>query len=128
MAGARVIGVVLGTADAPEVAYLDEAIPVDELTVDIDPAMFGSVFRIAAECEGSACVHFENEVCSLGERIARDVPGTVDLLPRCAIRRDCRWYAERGPAACRRCPQILTRDTARPGNAAVAAAAVPPPG
>ena len=125
MAEARVIGVVLGTPEEPMVSYLEQAIPIDELDVDVDPDAFTQVFRIAAVCEESACVHFANDSCTLAERIANDVPGVVEMLPRCAIRRECRWYAERGAAACRRCPQVLTLDRARPGNSELAGAAKP---
>ncbi|MEY2415968.1 MAG: hypothetical protein QOH53_1302, partial [Ilumatobacteraceae bacterium] len=83
------------------VSYLEQAIPIDELDVDVDPETFTQVFRIAAVCEESACVHFANDSCTLAERIANDVPAVVEMLPRCAIRRECRWYAERGAAACR---------------------------
>ncbi len=125
MAGARVIGVVLGTPEVPEVSYLEEAIPIDELDVDVDPKLFTQVFRFAAECEGDACAHFKDDSCTLAERISSDVPGVVEMLPRCAIRRECRWYSERGAAACRRCPQVITLDRSRPGNAELATAARP---
>jgi hypothetical protein len=29
------------------------------------------------------------------------------VLPACAIRRTCRWYAQRGAAACTVCPLIV---------------------
>lgn len=125
MAGARVIGVVLGTPEVPMVSYLEKAIPIGELDVDVDAEVFTQVFRIAAECEGAACAHFANDSCTLAERIAHDVPGVVEMLPRCAIRRECRWYAERGAGACRRCPQVITLDRARPGNSELAGAAKP---
>jgi hypothetical protein len=126
MAGARVFGVVLGTPDEPSVAYLDRSIPVDQLEVEADPATYGQIFRIAAECAGSACQHFDDDACSLVERVAGTVPAVVSMLPRCAIRSRCRWFAERGGAACERCPQLVTTDRSRPGNELVAAAARPP--
>ena len=125
MAGARVIGVVLGTPEEPTISYLEESIPIDELDVDVDPTLFTQIFRIAAECEGDACAHFTDDSCTLAERISRDVPGVVEMLPRCTIRRECRWYAERGAAACRRCPQVVTVDRSRPGNDELATAAQP---
>lgn len=125
MPGARVFGVVLGTVEEPAVAYLDRSIPVDELDLDLDPSSFGQILRIAAECAGDACVHFEDHACSLGERVAGEVPAVVSMLPRCSIRRQCRWFAERGGAACERCPQLVTSDRHRPGNELVAAAAIP---
>ena len=32
----------------------------------------------------------------------------VRALPRCAIRPTCRWFRQEGPAACFRCPQVVT--------------------
>ena len=103
------------------VSYLEEAIPIDELDVDVDPKLFTQVFRIAAECEGDACA-LQRRLLHLAERISSDVPGVVEV-PRCTIRRECRWYSERGGAACRRCPQVITVDRSRPGNAELATAA-----
>jgi hypothetical protein len=125
MPGALVIGVVLGTPEEPSVSYLERPIPVGELEVEVEPELFGRVFRVAAECAAERCVHFADDACSLGERISSEVPPAVAMLPRCGIRRDCRWYAERGGAACHRCPQLVTLDQAREGNSAIAAAARP---
>ncbi len=125
MTGARVIGVVLGTAEEPMVSYLEHSIPVEELDVDVEPELVTQIFRFAAECEGDACAHFKDDSCTLAERISSDVPSVVEMLPRCTIRRECRWYSERGAAACRRCPQVVTLDRSRPGNAELATAARP---
>jgi hypothetical protein len=32
----------------------------------------------------------------------------VDSLPPCTIRKECRWFAQEGAAACMRCPEITT--------------------
>jgi hypothetical protein len=125
MPGARVFGVVLGTAEEPTVAYLDRAIPVEQLDLEVDPTQVGQFLRIAAECAGDSCVHFDDDSCSLGDRVASDVPSVVSMLPRCSIRRDCRWFAEQGGDVCGRCPQLVTADRRRPGNEAVAMAAQP---
>ena len=66
------------------------------------------MFRYAARCEEHRCGHFDGTRCSLAARIVEQLPEVVELLPRCQIRPTCRWFAERGGAACRRCPQILT--------------------
>ena len=34
-------------------------------------------------------------------------PNEVEL-PKCAIRRTCRWFAEQGPAACPACSYVIT--------------------
>jgi hypothetical protein len=33
---------------------------------------------------------------------------TVDPLPRCSIRANCRWFDQQGADACRVCPFVIT--------------------
>jgi hypothetical protein len=109
MAEARVIGLVSGTPEEPQIAYLAPGVHVDPSVASnlggLDP---GHVFRFAARCEQSRCSHFEAGRCSLAERIVAMLPVVVDALPACSVRPSCRWFAEQGGAACRRCPQVLT--------------------
>jgi len=107
----RVFGVRHPGADgeAPQTAYLDRSV---EATPDI-LAMAGDVaptevFRLAATCEESKCVHFDGEDCRLATRIVALLPPVVGVVPRCAIRADCRWHRQEGKAACVRCPQVVT--------------------
>lgn len=109
MEGARIIGVLSGTADEPRIAYLEPGVSVDESVAhslgELAPT---HVFRYAALCEQRGCAHYDGARCSLAARIVEQLPEVVEILPRCQIRRTCRWYAEEGAAACRRCPQIVT--------------------
>jgi hypothetical protein len=110
-AGARVFGVVGGRADAPRVGYLTATQPVTpELLALAGPVEPTEVFRIAAPCAGSACSHFSDGNCQLATKIVQLVPEIVGLerLPACRIRRHCRWWAQEGGAACRRCPLVVT--------------------
>jgi hypothetical protein len=117
--GARVFGVVGGTADAPEVAYLPAPQPVtDELMQLAKPVRPGEVFRMAAPCACRGCGHFAPEAsqCRLVANIVQQRPSVVDTLPPCAIRSECRWWQQEGKAACLRCPQVVTeRFTPLPG-------------
>jgi hypothetical protein len=110
MAGARIFGIVSGTADEPRVAYLKESAVVEPSALErlgpVDPTR---VFRFAATCEESQCVHFNGSRCTLAERIVAKLAPVVDALPPCLIRPTCRWYAERGAEACLRCPQVVTQ-------------------
>ncbi len=109
--GARVIGVVGGTPERPETAYLDQAQPVTQEILDLaGPVAPAEVFRFAAPCAGSACGHFDGaeHKCRLAEKTVRWVEKAVDNLPKCSIRASCRWWQQEGPAACRRCPQVVT--------------------
>jgi hypothetical protein len=109
MAGARVIGLISGTAEEPRIAYLKQnaEVPVSAVTGlgGLEPTQ---VFRFAARCEEQRCVHFDGQRCSLGERVVQTLDPVVDALPSCQIRPTCRWHAEQGGEACRRCPQVVT--------------------
>lgn len=109
MADARVLGVIGGTTVQPEVAYLAPGTAVDLPSADqLGPLDVTHVFRFAAKCEEHRCAHFAMGRCSLAARIVEQLPEVVELLPRCQIRTTCRWFAEHGAAACRRCPQVVT--------------------
>ncbi|MGO8854340.1 MAG: hypothetical protein ACLQO1_01315 [Steroidobacteraceae bacterium] len=109
MLGARAFGIILGSTEAPEVAYLkaEATIDLSRLTRlhNLEPT---EVFRIAAKCEESRCAHFNGTRCTLAERIIEQLPPVVDALPPCTVRSTCRWYFEQGKEACIRCPQLVT--------------------
>ena len=109
MDGSLVFGVIGGTAEEPQVAYLDVPQPVTEevlaLTQPVKPT---EVFRIAAPCAERACQHFDGSKCQLAMRVAQMLPVVVDRLPPCAIRPHCRWWQQEGKAACARCPAVVT--------------------
>jgi hypothetical protein len=110
MEGARIIGVLSGTATDPRIGYLKQSAEVTpeimETLGGIDPT---HVFRFSAKCAGGACAQFGNGQCSLGKRIVDRLDAVTDTLPSCLIRQTCRWFAEQGAAACFRCPQIVTK-------------------
>jgi len=114
--GAQVFAVIGGTADQPEVTYLEEALPVTPevvaMAAPVDPA---EVFRITAPCAmGSGCWHFDEDrrKCRLAIRTVRLAPVVVSKPPRCAIRGSCMWWHQEGVSACLRCPQVVTNDSA----------------
>jgi hypothetical protein len=115
MEGAVIIGVVGGTAQAPRLAHLVRPLPVtDEVLALAEPASPLAVFRIAAPCAASACLHFAQGRCRLASRIVEELPVAVDGLPACRIRPSCRWWQQEGKAACLRCPLIVTETTNPP--------------
>ncbi|MET8832732.1 hypothetical protein ABZV78_02270 [Micromonospora sp. NPDC004540] len=71
-----------------------------------------SRFRLAGPCVTSSCGFWTGEHCGLGARMAASYAETAELgqeqLPKCAIRRTCRWFAEQGPAACPACSHVVT--------------------
>jgi hypothetical protein len=109
MEDAIIIGVVGGTAQEPHVAHLVQPLPVtDELLALTEPASPLAVFRTAAPCAASACLHFAAGRCRLASRIVEELPAAVDGLPACRIRPSCRWWQQEGKDACLRCPLIVT--------------------
>ena len=111
MDGARVIGIVAGTAGQPRVRWTTQPLPVTDellgLATSVEPT---EVFRFAAPCAESGCQHYDGSNCRLGEKLVRDVHVELSTLPPCSIRRSCRWFAERGRAICSRCPEVVTLD------------------
>jgi len=109
VAGSRVLGVVGGTRETPEIAYLNEFLPVSALVLLLPPsAKPTQVLRFAAPCQETACCHFDGRKCNLVTRIVNTLPAVVDSLPACLIRSTCRWYEQEGRDACYRCPQVVT--------------------
>jgi hypothetical protein len=91
------------------VGYLRAPQPVtDEVLALAGPLKPTTVFRFASACAASTCAHFDGTDCSLATRVVDLLPAVVDVLPPCPIRRDCRWWAQEGKAACMRCPAIAT--------------------
>ena len=109
MANCRVFGVRHPGEDGPQTAYLDQAIAATpDVLAMATPAPPTEVLRLAATCEESRCAHFDGTDCRLANRIVTLLPPVVSVLPRCAIRPECRWFQQEGRAACLRCPQVVT--------------------
>jgi hypothetical protein len=108
---ARIIGVVGGTPEQAQIAFLDEPAPPNETLLALaEPLHPTEVFRFTAPCAAAACNHFGEGRCRLASKIVRLFPEVTSELPHCAIRPQCRWWNQEGLTACRRCPQIVTHD------------------
>jgi hypothetical protein len=109
MQHASVFGVIGRQMRADQTQYLDAKIvatnSILSLTGDVDPL---KVYRIAATCEKSRCLHFDGTDCQLARRIVELLPLAVDKTPNCSIRPECRWFAQEGAPACLRCPQVVS--------------------
>ena len=111
MAGAVAIGVVDHSGEQPSTQYLEQPLPVtEELLALASPVRPTEVFRFAAPCQTSACSHWDGSDCQLVTRIVDLIPAASLLLPTCRIRADCRWFAQAGREACRRCPHVVTQN------------------
>lgn len=109
MEDSMVLGVLEDTPAGRRLAWIEKPQPVTpqllSLTREADPR---NIFRFAARCEKSKCVHFDGQDCQLATRIVQILPAAVEFLPPCNIRPECRWYQQEGKAACLRCPEVVT--------------------
>lgn len=65
-----------------------------------------STMRLAGPCITSDCMNW-NDGCNLGKTLAETaVRLRLNARPHCPIRRDCRWFAENGRAACGACALV----------------------
>jgi hypothetical protein len=109
MDNCRVLGVVQQDGPKPLVFYLKQPVPATaEVLAMAAPLKPTEIFRLAATCAEHACPHFDGADCRLAARVATMLPPSVERLPPCSIRKDCRWYSQEGGAACLRCPEITT--------------------
>jgi hypothetical protein len=108
----QIFGVRTGSVEQGfQVAYLTEAVTAtDELLAAAAPAKPSEVFRTASPCMEHGCKHFDGANCQLARRIVAMLDPAVGALPRCAIRRHCRWFRQEGRDACLRCPQVATEE------------------
>ena len=106
---AMVLGVVQQDGPRPVVEYLNARVPATpEILALAAPLKPTEVFRLAATCAEHKCPHFDGADCRLATRVVKMLPPVVDSLPPCTIRKECRWFAQEGAAACMRCPEITT--------------------
>ncbi len=111
--GSQVIGVMAGSADNPQMVFLDTPQAVTKRVLDltniVSPA---EVFRFAAPCAHKDCEHYAEaeSKCRLAEHVVHFTPPVTEQLPICAIRAKCRWWQQEGGAACFRCPQVQTNN------------------
>lgn len=112
---AKVFAVMAGSVEAPRASYLAKGVSLANedirLPPDVEPTR---VFRFSGSCAEKGCGQFANGACQLGKTVARLLGDAADAIPACSIRGECRWYAENGPAICRKCPQVVT--TVKPSD------------
>lgn len=71
--------------------------------------------RFAQPCIQEQCAHWHDSRCDVADAAVAQVPSAAESLPRCSIRAECRWFAQRGREACRVCPFVVTDVVATPG-------------
>jgi hypothetical protein len=107
-AGATLLGVV---GPNGKVIYRTEPTQLDQEFVET--ALQGRSperrFRFASRCVQSGCKQWTAGKCGIIESVLRASPAQdQDILPQCSIRSTCRWFYQRGAAACAVCPDVIT--------------------
>jgi hypothetical protein len=116
--GARLFGVQVRTERGDrQLAYLTETQPITEQVISLaGNAAPHEVLRVAAHCIEGLCPHWNGQGCRLATRVATMMPQAVSAMPRCAIRPTCLWFKQEGPAACLRCPGVVTIERHAPDD------------
>ena len=67
-------------------------------------------FRFAGTCHESGCAQWTGHGCGVIERVLLETTRAEAeaALPRCFLRAHCRWFAQRGAAACSACTLVIT--------------------
>jgi hypothetical protein len=108
--GALLLGVM---TSAGKLAYLNPAVPVDAefATREAERGSPERRYRFAGPCLEGGCPQWTGRGCAIADMAAGPVnlglPASPRRLPACSIRHSCRWYFQRGPAACAVCPLIV---------------------
>lgn len=68
-----------------------------------------SRFRFSAPCIEAGCPQWTGDGCAVVDKVLEEETPieASGQLPRCGIRSSCRWYAQRGAAACAVCPLVV---------------------
>lgn len=66
--------------------------------------------RFASPCREGGCAQWTGDRCGVIARVMDHLhaPAPPPALPPCLIRATCRWFSERGGAACGVCELIVT--------------------
>jgi hypothetical protein len=92
--------------------YVSPALPLDDdfRVAASRRGKTGARLRLSGPCLESGCQQWTGSRCGVIEDVLEetaDVDLDTELRP-CTIRRDCRWFAQQGAAACHVCPLVVT--------------------
>lgn len=107
--GAILVGIVMRDG---RVAFASDRIVVDAEFVRVarEGRSPENRFRFGSACMKSGCAQWTGERCSVIDRQmeAARVEAAPHELPDCSLRSQCRWFNQRGAAACAVCPEVIT--------------------
>lgn len=107
--------VIIAVSPTPhDFSYIRPPLPVGSSASRFKTDADSLNFRFAAPCAEERCGHWRSSRCGLidallGPRNEQELEeSATNSLPRCGIRPTCRWFAQKGRAACRTCSTINT--------------------
>jgi len=112
LAGSMIIGVVEAHPKASRVSHLARPVTLSGqnlAALNDDPGATAR-FRFGAPCQEMACTNWTGSKCRVAQQLVRILPARGQALPRCSLRRVCRWFEQEGAEACMRCSQVVTDD------------------
>ena len=112
--GAIVLGIVLPNKT---IAYADRRLRID--SAQAEQMLSGTMspekrFRFSSPCAQHSCGQWSNGKCGVIEQVltAPPPPSLPRDLPDCSIRKQCRWFVQRGAEACSVCRYVVTDSSA----------------
>jgi hypothetical protein len=105
--GALLVGV---KTESGRLAYVQPPTKIDAEFVARARAMGRpeARFRFSMPCSEAGCPQWTGSGCGVVDHVLAEEPEVEPgPLPNCAIRRTCRWYAQRGSRACSVCPGVV---------------------
>ena len=108
--GSELLGV---TQADGTVAILPQTLPIDEAFIQKakqGPVAAEQKFRFVNKCIEGGCAQWTGKTCGVVEKLIThlDAIPAREELPRCSIRKDCRWFRQRGADACKICVYVVT--------------------
>lgn len=108
--GALLLGTVRGDGT---IAFADEPRVVSPAFVEaaLETGEPEKRFRFAGPCAANQCRQWAGGKCSVPDTVARllaDFQHEQNAPMHCAIRSECRWFAQESYAACALCPLVTT--------------------
>lgn len=100
---------IIGVNEQGTTSFLPRTITIDKDFVSMTrEEPLSEKFRFAGNCARYSCLHFRKGSCHLiqQELLAKSPPVKASELPKCAIRKNCKWYAEKGFYACNVCSRL----------------------
>jgi hypothetical protein len=98
------------------VTYVDPPLQLDASLVEVlkrRPSPEAR-FRFASSCIEGSCSQWHDGSCGIIKLVTRHAEGLAahGPLPKCGIRKTCRWFAQEGRRACEVCPLVVTDQAA----------------